>query len=285
MRVENKMDLNEYHAHSSLGSTTLKRYLAGDFSHEALLEGHPEAILDMPAEQSTGKTRGQQWHDLLYYGPEEFMNRIVCLPEKFQRSDGSTSTSKAAKEWMAENAQEVKTLVSVADSVTLCQMFEQLQANSAAWELYQNKEHQEVSLFWEWHGVEVKCRPDMITNLGILVDWKTTRDAQPSRTFGRTCMTFGYGLAAALYQEGCRLSGLCNSPMTFVVSSTVHPFECHVCVLPEQYLVYCRQQLTALLSDIARRRKEQDWSPNGYGQIHTADVWWPGKNGNLEIVR
>lgn len=258
---------DDYHAHPNFGSTILK-WLKESFSNR-----HRTRSLS-----SQGISDGQQWHTLLDLGPETFGQRAVVVPEEYCLASGGVSTKKDAKEWLASLPADAIPLTSRTSDL-LGRMLDQFQQNSAAWDIYENLKEQEVSVFWEWLGVPVKVRPDAITTCGRLIDWKSTSDPDPKRQFGRAVERFGYGLSAVLYEEGCRIAGLCESDMTFVVSSTTS-YETQVMRLPPAYLAKCRDDLMLLLEQIAEREQSQNWTPEGYGEVIEIPMWGYSSNSN-----
>jgi microcompartment protein CcmK/EutM len=114
----------------------------------------------------------------------------------------------------------------------------------------------------------------MITSDGRLGDYKSTREAHPLKSFAYSVKDYGYGLSAALYEQGCVLAGIADPPMHFVVSSTVFPYETQVLTLPSAYMDYARRRLDELLTDIAERRATGNWLPDGYGRV--CEIEMPG---------
>lgn len=274
LHVDFSLPIADYHSRKALGSTNLKGLDASPLAFRGWQTGEAPSRSD-----SKGFLAGNLWHDLLVIGPDQFGSRARMVPVELVRADGSLSTGKEAKAWLAELPPDAIPLTpEVSD--TIGAMLEQFQANSAAWDIYESRLHQEASIFWEWMGVEVKCRPDCLSEGGLLADWKTTRDECPERQFGSAVNRFGYGLSAALYEEGCRVSGLAVPPMHFVVSSTTYPHETYVGTLPPACTAYWHERLIVLLGEVKRRREANDWTPSHYGQVNEIDLWWPGKSGS-----
>lgn len=273
LHVDFSLPIDAYHGRPELGSTDLKGLLASPLAFAGKQSGEAPSRTE-----SAALALGQLWHSIPDLGPDVFGQRSVVVPSELTRADGSMSTGKEAKAWLASLPPDAIPL-SKEVSDTLGAMWEQFQANSAAWDIYEGRLHQEVSIFWEWLGVEVKCRPDCISDGGLLADWKSTRDECPERQFGQAVNRFGYGLSAALYEEGCRVCGLAAPPMHFVVSSTTYPYETYVGTLPPACTAYWHDRLLTLLEEVRRRRESSDWTPSHYGQVNEIDLWWPGKNG------
>jgi hypothetical protein len=279
LQVDFSLPIRAYHDKRALGSTNLKGLLASPLAFRGRQDGEAPSRND-----SAALALGKLWHDLLDMGPEVFGGRARTVPGELVRADGSMSTGKEAKAWLAELPPDAIPLTpEVSDS--LGKMLEQFQANSAAWDIYATRLHQEVSIFWDWNGVEVKCRPDCISEGGVLADWKSTRDERPEQQFGRAVNQFGYGLSAALYEQGCRVSGLAEPPMFFVVSSTTWPHETCVMTLPKECTRYWHDRLVQLLEEYKRRTEANDWAPRHYGEVVEIDLWWPGRNGGSFVDR
>lgn len=271
LHVDFSLGIDEYHSRRALGSTNFKGLHASPLAFRGRQDGEAPVRSD-----SAALALGKLWHDLLDMGPEVFGGRSRLVPGELVTASGAMSTGKEAKAWLAELPPDAIPLTpDISDA--LGKMLEQFQANSAAWDIYANRLHQEVSIFWEWDGVEVKCRPDCISDGGLLADWKSTRDENPERQFGKAVNLFGYGLSAALYEEGCRVCGLAEPPMHFVVSSTTWPHETCVMTLPPECTRYWHDRLVQLLAEYRQRSEANDWTPRHYGEVVEIDLWWPGK--------
>lgn len=127
----------------------------------------------------------------------------------------------------------------------------------------------EMSFYWEdpKTGILCKCRPDNITNDGVIVDIKTTKDAT-AEAFQRSIMNYGYHLSAAFYLRGVRATlGACNPkpdimpPKFFVlvVIETKPPFA---------FQTFYFSEAALLLGD-----SEVDRALETYSACVTADKW------------
>lgn len=240
--------------------------------HERVELGLPTAASD-----SASLKLGSLWHTLRELGDDAFAERAVVAPAKYSTAGGELSTKPEAKAWLAE--QEGKIVLTQGQSDTLGKMRERFLANAAAVQLDESAAVREPSIRWVGpYGMKLKCRPDLITTAGHLVDWKSTSEQYPLETFCWSVKKFDYGLAAALYEQGCTVAGLADPPMVFVVTSTIEPYETQVLTLPAAYMDYCRRRLDAVLRDIARRREEGDWLPVGYGRVN--EITMPGFGGD-----
>jgi hypothetical protein len=229
------------------------------------------------ASDSAALELGKLWHTLRELGDDQFAERVTVAPDSMITQSGALSTRQEAKDWLASQAGKI--VVTPVQADTLGKMRERFLENEAAVRLDQTVTLKEVSIRWvSTAGVQVKCRPDAICEGGVLVDWKSTKEQYPLRTFSHAVTRYGYGLSAALYEQGCVLAGLADPPMVFVVTSTVSPYETQVLHLPPAYMDWCRRRLDTVLEDIARRRRDGDWLPVGYGRVN--EITMPGFGGD-----
>ena len=262
-----KYDLpaDNYFAHPYLGSTNFKKFANLPASLRA---GNQEASSSL---DSHGATTGTNLHDCLH-DADAYGKSTVVAPDELSNSDGSLSKRKS-KEFL-ESVPEGKKVVThkVAHDVARC--FDELMNNSLAWSLYSERTHAEVSIFFELNGLGVKCRPDMISMGGILVDYKCTRKKDILKTFPSVVREYQYGLSEALYVEGCRQAGIASPPMNFIVFSLAN-FECQVMTLPRSYIRAEHDRLLRLIDDYQRRRDTGDWDTReGYGKSHEMQMFF-----------
>ncbi len=225
------------------------------------------------SETSEALALGSLWHTLRELGADQFGERAVLVPAEFVTAGGAMSTKGGAREWVASQKPDAIVLTP-SQSDTLGRMQEAFTANPAAVELEEATLHREPSIRWEsTAGVKVRCRPDAICDGGRLVDFKTTSEQSPLKTFCYAVKKYSYGLSAALYEQGCLMAGLADPPMHFVVTSTTS-FETQVLTLPQSYMDWCRKRLEQLLIEIAERRATDNWNPSGYGTVH--EIFMPG---------
>lgn len=231
------------------------------------------------SQQSDALALGSIWHTLCEIGHEEFGDRVVLLPPTHCTPTGGVSTKRETKEFLASLPENAIALTQEW-SDTLEKMWANFVANSAALELHESASIRECSVRWtSAAGVKVRCRPDFITEDGRLGDYKSTREAHPRKSFGHSVKEYGYGISAALYEQGCVLAGIADPPMHFVVSSTVFPYETQVLTLPPAYMDFARRRLDELLTEIAERKATGNWLPDGYGQVCELDMPGYGARG------
>lgn len=62
----------------------------------------------------------------------------------------------------------------------------------------------EISFFWKdaQTGLLCKCRPDNLTQKGVIVDYKSCEEAFPERVWSRHLFNYGYHIQAPFYLDG-----------------------------------------------------------------------------------
>jgi hypothetical protein len=209
---------------------------------------------------------GSLLHLLMELGEVEFFRRAVVAPDPFVTAAGAISTKADALKWRASLPADAIP-VSPADMAMLHRQLAQVKANSAARDLFECPGWSEVSIRWmRPDGSKLRQRSDKITHDGQIVDWKTTRDEQPLKTWWNAARQYDYFLQNALYEEGGRYAGLPDLPMVFVLLSTT-TFQCHVVTLPRQLVSRAARRLDTLLSELRMCREMDSFLPDDYGQV------------------
>ena len=251
-----------------LGSTQIRLAESATVFHDAVELGGSQDS------KSSAMQLGSAWHTLREIGYDPFCERAITAPEVHCTAGGGLSTKKATKEWQATLPPDA-IILSPEMGEILGKMHDRFVRNSQAVELEEDILHREASIRWEsTAGVMVRCRPDFIGNNGQLGDYKTTSEKNILKDFARSVRTYQYGISAALYEQGCVVSGMAEPPMHFVVTQTVAPYLTQVITLPPNYMDWARRRLDELLTDIARRRATGDWMEDGYGRVN--ELTMPG---------
>ena len=218
-------------------------------------------------EESAALSHGTLLHRWLEVG-DSFWGELVVPPAKLLTETGRVG--KAAKEWLAENAvgkspvsqQELDQLRCEADAVT---------GHAAARDLISAKIASEVSIRWHHDdGTLLRCRPDLVSEdeLGpIVVDLKTTREADVLNSWWRSVMDYGYHAQDAHYQWGMEAAGMDARPLVFVVVSTVAPHDVAVVNLPAELVDIGRSRMRSAIADIGIRMSIDCWMPEQHGEV------------------
>ena len=123
----------------------------------------------------------------------------------------------------------------------------------------------EQSVFWDEDGLMLKCRPDA-WQPGLLVDLKTTRDANPNE-FGKTAHEYGYHQSAAHYVDGVKAATGEELPFHFVLVEKTEPYLVSVVELDIEAINIGRQ-----LNDRAKRIYRECVETNTWPGYPTADL-------------
>ena len=182
-RVIDGLPNAEYHCAKALGSTSLKTLATKTPAHFKYDQENPR--------HSPTFDLGTAIHSLTL---EDDESGIVVV-------EAATWTGKAAKEAQAAAYAEGKTPLLAKDLATARKVRDSIMAHPIA-RLAFTGHRAEASVFWEEDGLELKCRPDAWLP-GLLVDLKSTRDANPN-SFPRIAYDYGYHQSAAHYQDGVK---------------------------------------------------------------------------------
>ncbi len=186
MNLVMNMPAAEYHAHPAVNKSLLDRIAKSPMHARAYLDG-------ARTEPTAAMILGTAVHTAILE-PARFAS-------EYRVFEGDRRT-KAGKEEYAALQATGATIIDADDYATVKAMAASVRANKTAASLLQDG-IAEASIFWKdtLTGVECKCRPDWITNSGIVVDVKTTEDASPA-AFARSVMQYRYAVQAAHYLEG-----------------------------------------------------------------------------------
>lgn len=218
---------------------------------------HYLAAITEGTKDSAPKKVGRGTH-LAVIEPERFRSECVLW-------DGGRRASKKWDAFVTEHAhREILTETEWAQCMSLQRA---VRGNKVA-SKYLEGGKGEVSVLWEHSSlpiggipgftVELKGRLDFISNAGVLVDLKTTRDASPEG-FGRECFKYRYHTQAALYRDGYFAATGEWLPYYLVAAETTAPFVVQVYRVPERLLAIGREEYVNLLSRLELCRSESHW--------------------------
>lgn len=124
---------------------------------------------------------------------------VTCPPELL--ASNGAMTTKAAREWKAEQQAVGRPVLSGADLAQADGMTEAVLAHPVARKLFERAGNAEVSVFDERTGVKRRCRFDWLPDDGgIAVDLKTTLDASKAG-FSKSAAKFGYHVQRGFYLD------------------------------------------------------------------------------------
>lgn len=240
----------EYHAHPALGSTSLKTLATKTPAHYRWQADHPvhKDVFDL----------GTVAHSLILEGDT---TGVVVIDEEDKRGKKWTDPANAARE-----AGKIPVLAK--EWVDIKGMRDSVMAHSVAGPLFTGHSA-ESSVFWEEDGLALKCRPDA-WQPGMLIDLKTTRDADPN-AFGAIAADFGYHQSAGHYIDGVKALTDEQLPFKFVLVEKTAPYFVSVVEL-DPYAVDLGRQLNDRAKRIYRECTETGRWP---GYINSEPVNLP----------
>jgi hypothetical protein len=139
-----------------------------------------------------------QWFHTLLLEPDQFDCHI-----RDRKHDGRT---RAGKEWKASilakdlEAGQQLPILTLAQYQELADTVRAVREHEAAVQLLRRRGDAELVLVGELHGVRVKARLDHVSP-GIIIDAKTTGDANPEIFVAKTFDHYSYALQAAFYVD------------------------------------------------------------------------------------
>jgi len=236
----------DYHADPALGSTSLKTLATRTPAHYQHDLTHPKF--------SDAFDIGTVAHSLILEGDESGVAVIDVADKRGAKWTAHADVARAkgkipllTKEW-----EQVKAM---RDAVV---------AHPIAGPLFTGH-RAEASVFWEEDGLTLKCRPDA-WKPGLLVDLKTTRDANPNE-FGKTAHDYGYHQSAAHYIDGVKAATGEELPFHFVLVEKSEPYLVSVVELDIEAINLGRQ-----LNDRAKRIYRECIETNTWPGYPNADL-------------
>jgi len=235
-----------YHADPALGSTSLKTLATRTPAHYQHEKAHPKF--------SDAFTLGTAAHSLIL--EDDVFSIVEVKAENW--------LTKAAKEAKAEALAAGKQPLLTKEVQQIIAMRDAVMAHPIARDLFTGHKA-EQSVFWDEGGLTLKCRPDA-WKPGLLIDLKTTRDANPNE-FGKTAHEYGYHQSAAHYIDGVKAATGEDLPFYFVLVEKTEPYLVSVVELDIEAINLGRQ-----LNDRAKRIYRQCLETNTWPGYPNADL-------------
>lgn len=135
-------------------------------------------------------------------------------------------------------------------------------------------------------GLTLQCRPDLVTEAGFLVDFKTTEDAQPDKWTGPYGHIFGtrgwfYAMQMAHYNHCLRVAGISRGESATIVAIEkeepygimVYPLDVGNLGPGEQW----RHHLTAIYASCVKTDKYPSYPEAAYALLTPEKIQLPGQ--------
>ena len=221
---------------------------------------------DNPQEQTPAMRLGSLTHTAVLE-PHLFGPSVIVRPEGIDRR---TSAGKA--DWAAfEIEADGKEIVTAEEMSKLAAIRDAVHNHPAAAKALAGSPTIEQSIFWDADGIACRCRPDAVTERGVIVDLKTTRDASPEG-FAKSIAQYRYHVQAAFYSDGYKAAfGVAPRGFLFIAVETEPPFLVAVYVASEPMTHRGRIEYQADLDTFRWCRDHNDW-PGYSGHVLTIDL-------------
>ena len=204
----------------------------------------------------------------------------VLEPERFESEYAACDFDRRAKNGKTSAANMESAgiiLLPREDFESVQRMRDAVLAHRTAAELLQSQGVAESSWFATVNGVECKCRPDKLSHDGIVVDLKSTVNANP-REFGRTVFNFGYHLQACHYMSVLQTAEVRAKSFILVACEKDKPFGVSVHMLDDDAMELGYTQHSRLLDVYRHCLAVNDWPSYGDDIFITSLHTWAYRN-------
>lgn len=250
------MTNEEYHAHPALSASGIKALAKSPAHYQASL---------IYREETPAMRLGTAFHTAVLE-PDRWM-------ADYYRLDFDRRT-KEGKQRAAELESNGIITLSPDDYETVQRMRDAVMAHRTASELLRMPGKAESSHFENLDGIACKCRPDWLTDDGIIIDIKSTVNAHPSE-FGRSVINFGYHLQAVHY---LRVLWQTATRFVFIAVEKTPPYGVSVHVLDSEAMEFAFAQHDRLLALYKTCRETDSWPCYGDEIYITSLPTWAYRN-------
>lgn len=154
-----------------------------------------------PKPQSESMLTGQALHCIVLE-PETYLSRFAVLPQIDRRTKAG---KQAYADFMVQS--EGKKVLKWEQSFLVDALAKSINDSPVCSKILSGEGEFELSVFAEVDGIGRKCRLDYLTETGVIIDIKTTQNAE-FNDFRKSVYNFGYHIQAAYYLDTCKAAGL-----------------------------------------------------------------------------
>lgn len=234
------------------------------FALDAVSNSRLTALLKSPADCLRAQQGDTEMTDALRFGSAAHAAVLqpMVYAEKYRIFTGEKRTKEAKAEWqrMAGEVGE-RNIVREKEAAQIAAMAMAVRKHRAARAVLDLPGIQEVVMLWRHTdtGLLVKSKIDhYATDAGVLVDYKTTRDADPEK-FERSLYNYGYYRQGAMYLLGMSALGHPLKDFVVVAQEKTEPEAVSCMRIVGDALVAGRTHVELLLAEYARRKDSGDW--------------------------
>lgn len=259
------MTNDEYHADTSaISASGLKLFMRSPAHYYA-------AYLDpnrVERQQTPAMRLGTATHCAILE-PTRFNAEYAVIPEGIDRR------TKEGKQAYADLLATGAELVTSDDMARIMNMACAFRDNAIARALFEMQHQVEQSIFTTINGVACKCRPDFMTDDGLMVmDVKTTSDASPEG-FGKSAWNLGYHSQAAFYRRVISEATGTTPDFIFGCVESEYPHLVAFYSTPAYLLEYADKLIDDALERFAECKKSGIW-PGYVSEIEMQELTVPG---------
>lgn len=242
-----------YHA----DTTAISHSMLDVFGESATKFYRRFVLKDWPTEKPSKSLRiGSAVHAAILE-PNRYSLLVAISEDRERRSN-------ADKAWWSEfeaaNAGKTILTPSEADTAELMTTAA-LCTNETAQKLLTWAGHREQRIDWvdQPTGLRCKCKPDLLTENGMVIDLKTAGNPDPSR-FAWACNEYGYHRQAAFYLDGIEAAlGAADRKMLFVVVGNEPPYDVATYWMQPDAIELGRKQNREWLDRLAACLADDEW--------------------------
>jgi len=248
-----EFETNEaYHA----DTTAISHSMLDCFGESATRFYRRFVLKDWPAEKPSKSLRiGSAVHASILE-PHRFADLVAISEDREKRSN-------ADKAWWAEfeAANAGKTILNPSEADAAALMTAAIHVNDTAHKLvaWAGKRERRIDWVDQTTGIACKCKPDLLTDNGMVIDLKTAGNPDPSR-FAWACSEYGYHRQAAFYLDGIEAAlGPADRKFLFVVVGNEPPYEVATYWMQPDAIELGRKQNRELLDRLAVCLADDEW--------------------------
>ena len=268
-----------YHIDPAIGSTDLKTFDVSvlQYLHKKAGNSEPSAAMLI----------GSAAH-VAILEPEKFKTEVVCSYTKTRSGKAYNGVVESNPKKIVLTTPEFEKVEKIAEAVRRSPVAAPLVSGGLA----------EMSLFWpivfraidgefvpvkfgEYRQAEdksdfvkimLKARPDYLPGQARVVDLKTAVDVTPDG-FGKAVFNFKYHWSAYLYSRILSAATQVeHNSFYWIAAQNAPPFEVNVYLATPEHFAIAEQELSPVLSDLARRIHSDDWTPPGEKEIRELPI-------------
>lgn len=262
----------DYRRESGVNQSSLKKILTSPAHYQAALK---QRMIPTPAMEM-----GTALHCLTLDGEKAFEAQYAKKP------DGIKLTTKEGKEWKESiGRKKVLNTGGKDDPWGSVQGMDASLKRLAYFDPSQKDyiKHNEVSVYWEWEGVQCKARLDRVDiEQGIVLDLKTTDSIEPE-IFQKKVIGLGYDFQAAFYAKAAEVAFGREFDFIFAAVERKAPFTVDLFKVDEDMMKEATAKCIAALKLYKTCSNLDEW-PNREPMIRTLSYpsWYVPYGGKME---